>query len=224
LVAFLISIFIWGLGLFFLRPSPADLRESIPGYWESFRDVKGAFWLGVIFILAFFIFSGGAFYELEKHWLLILGSTNFEAFKPLWFVQAVTSNFININWQHLWVNLLFLGVLSIYERRVGARRFLTIFILSGIFSSTSVFFSSEVAVSVGSSGGLAGVAAAFILDVPKLKWREYALGLSIVVLLLGLSTFPDNDIEWLKSEVDTLAHFMGLLCGAAFCRCFPING
>jgi len=127
MLIFLLTILVWFACLFFFRPNPTDLQAKIPSYWESFKKIQATFWLGIFLILAFFIFSGGTFIDLNEDWLATLGLHNVYLFSPWWFVQAITHNFIHINLLHLLGNLTFLAILSLYERKVSAGRFFSSF-------------------------------------------------------------------------------------------------
>ena len=65
------TLFIWFLGLFFLRPMPSDLKEKIPSRLESFKKIQTTFWLGVFFCPLFFFFSNGNFDELDDTWVVL---------------------------------------------------------------------------------------------------------------------------------------------------------
>ena len=66
-----------------------------------------------------------------------------------------------------------------YERDVGGKRFLIVFLLSGIVSSVSVLLVSEDVISAGASAGLLGMGAAYFLDNPALTTKDYIIGIVI---------------------------------------------
>ena len=222
MVLFLVTLLVWIVTLFFIRPHPSDLQARMPGYWESFKGIPATFSLGIFLIFSFFVFSGGTFIELNNNWFLILGVNNFATFSPWWFVQTVTKNFIHCNQIHLWMNLAFLGMLSLYERNVQAKRFLTVFFISGILSSISIFFVSGQQISAGASGGVFGLAAAYFLDIPKLTLKEYFWGCGLILLLfLMFSLFGNDKVAGVTFKVDHLGHVFGLMFGAIFCKLCP---
>lgn len=220
---FLTTIFVWTIILFFVRPNPSDLQAKIPSHWESFKGIQATFWLGIFLIITFLIFSGVTFNELNKDWFAILGINNLGIFTPWWFVQTVTHNFIHVNRLHLWTNLSFLGMLSLYERNVKARRFLIVFLLSGTLSSISMLFVSSPGVAAGASAGLFGLGAAYLLDTPKLTLKEYILGFGVIIFLFLILSYTENDrvVDSLSFKVDHWGHAFGLIFGAIFCKLFP---
>jgi len=216
------TLFIWFLGLFFLRPMPSDLKEKIPSRLESFKKIQTTFWLGVFFCTIFYFFSNGNFDELDDTWFLIFGINNIELFSPWWFFQALTNNFIHINFVHLFSNLSLLAILSLYERNVGAKRFLTVFLLSGIFSSVSVFFISEDIISSGASGGLLGIGTAYFLDNPTLKSKDYIIGVALVIFIYFF-VFQESEQASENFRIDEIGHILGIICGGIYCKLFPRN-
>lgn len=220
---FILTVTLWTAGLFFFRPKPSDLQAEIPGYLESFKNIQATFWLGICLTVTFFVLSAGAFDTLDEHWFNILGVSSFDLFTPGWFVSTVTHNFIHIDALHLWTNLLFLGILSLYERNVKARRFLVVFLFSGILSSVSMLFVSDPTISAGASAGLFGLAAAYMLDIPKLAPKEYLSGVVVLLLLFVVLSFTGDKGTTGSSAVtiDTLGHVFGLMTGIIFCKLFP---
>ena len=217
---FLISIVVWFSALFFLKPNPADLRAKILTRLESFKKIKATYALGMSFIIVFFITSDGTFIKSDDTWLGLLGINNIEKFTLLWFAQTFTSTFVHINFlSHLLPNLVFLGILSFYERGVSTGRFIAVFLFGGVLSSASVLLQSEPMGSVGASGGLCALAGACLLDTPGLRRRDYALGFCLIAFVLLASSFSET--KGLNFEVDFWAHALGLIFGALFCKLFP---
>lgn len=205
-----------------MRPNPSDLQTKIPSYWESFKNIQATFWLGIFLILVFFIFSGGGFIDLNEDWLAILGVNNFNLFTPWWFVQAFTHIFVHKNLWHLLTNLIFLGVLSLYERKVSAGRFLAVFLFGGVLSSTSIFLISKPVIAVGASAGSFALAGAYLLDTPGLTRKDYILGLGLMFLFLLVNFFDTMEsAEKFNFEIDFWGHAFGLIFGLVFCKFFP---
>jgi membrane associated rhomboid family serine protease len=79
-------------------------------------------------------------------------------------------------------------------------------------------------VSVGASAGLFGLAAAYLLDIPKLTFKEYLLGFGTIIFLFLIFSFAENQkktVDSLSFEIDTWGHLFGLLFGLIFCKLFP---
>jgi rhomboid protease GluP len=223
MIQFILTITLWTAGLFLFRPKPSDLQAKIPGYLESFKKVQGTFWLGILLIAIFMILSGGTFDKLSENWFYTLGMSSFDLFTPCWFVSTITHNFIHIDALHLWTNLSFLGILSLYERNVQAKRFLIAFLVSGVLSSISMLFVSDPTISAGASAGLFGLAAAYILDIPKLTPKEYLPGVVMLLFLFVIFSLAGNENTTgsVAVTVDTLGHVFGLVSGIIFCKLFP---
>lgn len=215
------TIFTWFLGLFFLLPKPSDLKAEIPSKWKSFKNIQATFWLGIVLCVAFLVFSNGTFDQINDNWFAILGINNVETFTPWWFVQMFTHNFIHINFLHLLTNLSVLGILSLYERNVCAKRFLSVFLFAGILSSFSILFISEEIISTGASAGLLGLGAAYFLDNPKLTMKEYAVGIILIFftyLMLGLQAEKEIGENF---NTDELGHIFGLILGVIYGKLLP---
>ena len=218
---FLSIILVWFLGLFFLRPKSSDLKAKIPTKWESFKKIQTTFWLGIVLCLVFLVSSKGAFVQIDDKWFVIFGVNNVKILTPWWLIQTFTHNFIHIDLLHLLTNLSFLGLLSLYERKVGAKRFLGVFLFSGVLSSISVLFASGPTVSAGASAGLLGLGAAYLLDNPKLTVKEYVIGVALIFFIYWMLRFQSEQGATGNYNIDEWGHILGLLSGAAYCKLFP---
>jgi len=216
------SVIFWTLILILVRPKPASLRDPIPNHWQSFVKIQMTYWLGVSWIVIFYISSSQSFAEISEEWLVEYGVNNVEIFTPRWFLQLFTNGFLHLNFLHLYLNIVMFGLLSLYERQVGSKRFLTVFLVSSVLSSLSILLLREPTVSVGASSGIFGIAAAYMLDSPKLNIKEFLIGvLTILILFLFLSLAEDD--KGIDLDIDHLAHLSGILFGAAYCKLFPRN-
>lgn len=135
----------------------------------------------------------------------------------------VSYMFVHGNLFHLLGNMLFLWVFGDnVEDAMGHLRFLMFFIMCGVFAGLAHTFAlrgSEIPV-IGSSGGVAGIVAAYLMLHPKVKiwvlalWRipikisaAWVLGFW-VLLQVGAAVLSDADgIAW-------WAHVGGLVAGA----------
>ncbi len=221
MILFFSTLILWCFVLIFLRPYPSDLHAKTPTIWESFKEIQATFWLGILLSLIFLLSSDGSFKQINEIWWRVFGVNNSNFETPFWIVQAFTHNFIHLNLIHLLSNLTLLGMMSLYERKVKIKRFLTIFLLSGIFSSISVWFISEPAISAGASAGLFGLAAAFILDQEKMTLKEYAMAISFIFFLYFMLSFQSNQNQSNSFKTDELGHILGLTFGILYCIIFP---
>lgn len=221
MVLLIVIISLWWAGLFFSCPKPSDLRAKIPGRWESFKQIQATFWLGVVLCITFFVFSEGAFGQIGEDWFLMFGVSNVETFTLRWFMQTFTHNFIHIDLLHLLTNLSFLGLLSLYERRVKAKRFLAVFLFAGAVSSISVLFVYDPVITAGASAGLLGLGAAYFLDNSRLTVKEYVQGIGLVFLVYWMLSIQSGSPKVELYQIDEWGHILGLIAGILFCKVFP---
>lgn len=129
--------------------------------------------------------------------------------------RLLTSMFLHVGVMHLAFNGYALFVIGTeLERLMGPGRFLTIYLLSGLFGSLASYALSD-SLAAGASGaifGIIGALAAFFLVHRKLlgTWGNRRLGNIALVLVLNLI--------WGFSQpgrIDNLAHVGGLLAGFA---------
>lgn len=214
MVLFVVTLLVWAVALFSLRPAPADLRAQMPSRWQSFTQIQATFWLGVVLILAF--------YFVSNEWLARLSISNADMLSPTWFVQTLTHNFLHLNLVHLSSNLVALGWLSLYERRVGPRRFLFIFVVGGMLSAVSLFLEPSLVIAAGASSGLYALAAAYFVDRPDQTMKNYLIGAVVLAAaFVCFSILEQWDGRTSTFEVDTWGHLAGLICGLIICAVFP---
>jgi len=191
---------------------------------EDFKKIRATYWLGVCLIIVFWVTSEGNLIVSDDYWLIRLGVNNIEGFNFGWLRESITHIFIHANWLHSITNLLFLGLMSIYERRVGAKRFIAVFMISGVLSATSVWFSEPI-VAMGASGGLMGLAAGYVVDVPKQTLKEYLVGAGMVLIVFAIMMTYQN-IKFSHPadlNIDNLGHLFGLVIGLIYCKFHTIN-
>jgi membrane associated rhomboid family serine protease len=136
-------------------------------------------------------------------------------------VQIVTHMFMHGDERHLLFNMLglfFLGPLV--ESALGPKRFLTLYILSGLFATFLHMLFSPGAV-VGASGAVYGILAAFATMFPNIelmlmfipvpvKAKYMALGLLAIGLYMGFAGSSDG--------IAHLAHVGGAIMGFILIR------
>jgi membrane associated rhomboid family serine protease len=84
-------------------------------------------------------------------------------------ITLITSLFLHTGWLHLLTNLVYLGVFgSAVENVVGARRFLGLYLMTGLLGGLAhvVLSPESVRPAVGASGAVAGVMAAYLMLFP----------------------------------------------------------
>ncbi|MHB8074787.1 rhomboid family intramembrane serine protease [Desulfosporosinus fructosivorans] len=124
-----------------------------------------------------------------------------------------SSTFIHIGIIHLAFNLYALWALGpLTEESLGHRRFLIIYILSGLGGSIASFFFSPV-LSAGASGAIFGLLGALLYYSYKRPalWRS-GLGMNLVVVILINLGFG-----FVQPGIDNFAHLGGLITGTLTC-------
>ncbi len=146
--------------------------------------------------------------------------TNYLALNPYYLLQRpwtlITYMFVHANFDHIFWNMLFLFLFGIeLERRIGEKRFLIIFFLSGIIAALAQLFISP-GVLVGASGALYGVMGCLALIAPEIRvLLFFVIPLSIraaVVLyaIIDFISFGSSD------NIAHMAHITGLLVGIVY--------
>lgn len=136
-------------------------------------------------------------------------------FRPLtmegqWW-RLLTCCFLHIGIIHLLMNmyaLVFIGILL--EPLLGAKRFISAYLLTGIASSVTSLYWHDTTISAGASGAIFGMYGVFLalLTTNVVKKAERKALLSSIVLFVGY-----NLVYGTKSGVDNAAHVGGLLSG-----------
>jgi len=123
-----------------------------------------------------------------------------------WF-RLVTSVFLHSNWLHIGFNMYVLFLLGPpLERVLGHGRFATLYLVSGIGGSIASYaFSPANTLSVGASGAIFGLMAAWIVVGRRLN-RDT----SQVVVLLGINVV----LGFVVPGIDWRAHLGGAVTGA----------
>lgn len=210
---------VWVGGLTMYRPKPESLREKPVPYLTNLVQSKVTLLLGLGSIGVYAITSNQHDTALE----MILALNNQTAFGGWTFVQLFTNTFVHFTLVHLLSNLFLLGLLSVYEKRVGGIRFLQVFFVSALFANASILFYSEPVLSAGISAGVAGLMAAYVLDHKNVSARQYLIGFASALLIftaLQLQAYLDIDTENIDIQIDFLGHFFGFIVGALFVRMF----
>jgi TPR repeat protein/membrane associated rhomboid family serine protease/Flp pilus assembly protein TadD len=218
---FLIVTILYIVSLVLWRPRQISLKEKRPGYWDNVQSVKATLILGISLSFIFWLTSGLEFKETRHGAFGILGISKAGLTEFSAYFQVITRNFIHINLGHLISNLVGLICLSHYERRVGSRRYMMIFFLSGVFSSLlEIPFYGQM-VSAGASAGIFGLGAAYFTDYKNLSKRDWLHSILIGTCIGLLFSFPNKPIQD-SIQIDYWGHFFGAVSGVILCRLFPI--
>ncbi len=128
--------------------------------------------------------------------------------------RLFTSMFLHIGLMHLFFNAYALVVIGTeLERLYGPWRFLTVYLLSGLYGSLASY-AFNVSLSAGASGAIFGIigalAAFFLLHRERLgAWGRSRL--ANIAILIAINLF----LGFTQPGIDNLAHIGGLLCGLA---------
>lgn len=123
-----------------------------------------------------------------------------------WF-RIVSSVFLHAGWLHIAFNMYVLYVLGPpLERVLGHGRFLTLYLLSGIGGAVaSYWFSPVTTLSVGASGAIFGLMAAWII-----VGRRLNTDVTQIIVLLGINVA----LGFVLGGIDWRAHLGGAVTGA----------
>lgn len=150
---------------------------------------------------------------------MLLGLSNLKEFSMLWPIQFLTHLTIHVDLKHLVANLSGLALTSLYERRVGTKRFLAVASVSALSSGLSIFFFGNAVVVCGISGGVCGLAAAYFIDFQDVRGKDLVMALaSFTVLFIFFSYTASNSLEFSSSRVDHWGHIFGAIGGILYCR------
>lgn len=118
-------------------------------------------------------------------WRADWGMVPFLAMEEPW--RLVTSAFVHAGLFHIGMNMFVLWQIgSQLEPVLGRVRFVVIYLLSAIGGSVAVYFlSPEVSLTVGASGAVFGVIAAYLIVLRKLRlpYQQFALFVGVLLVL-----------------------------------------
>ena len=186
----------------------------------------------IILIICTLIFLSQILSPNNNYWIYYFG------FKPLslyqnvtypsfpGFLTLITSLFLHGGWMHFLGNMLYLWIFADnVEDKLGTRKFIYFYLISGIFASlTQAFFniSSEVPM-IGASGSIAGVLGAYLYYFPKAKvlvlipfFIIFTIKVQAYVLLIFWFLYQFLNLSNVDSSVAWLAHIGGFVFGYFF--------
>lgn len=227
MILFAICTLLYALALLLVRPAPASLKAEAPGFGQHVASIKVSLLLGLGLMGIFLFTSAAGFIETETGILESFAMRGGWALDARTLLRVLAHWLLHIDIGHLIANLVLLGLLSVYERRVGAQRFLAVLLAACLASAPSAFFYPESTVICGISGGLFGLAAAYFVDERALTTKDWLTGIALFAVIVGLFMLNDalrgssaNDLDY---EIDHLGHFLGALGAIAYCRLRPLR-
>ncbi|WP_423793020.1 rhomboid family intramembrane serine protease [Methanocaldococcus indicus] len=150
------------------------------------------------------------------------------AFWPQLFIkypwQIITSIFVHSTITHLLFNMFVLFIFGLsLERLIGSKRFLFLFLASGIFGNIAYLFYSILTNSyfpvVGASGAIYGILGTLAILKPDMKVVIFPLPVPIcirwvilILTLIDIILLPYSE----KDRIAHVSHLSGLLFGVAY--------
>ncbi|MGI4849591.1 MAG: rhomboid family intramembrane serine protease [Janthinobacterium lividum] len=217
-------------------PASSQPARARHGYHEQERDFLERMrllapvpWVTITLILlntavwAATIALGASAYQPSSAFLLTWGGNAASEVQHGQWWRLLSAIFLHGGVKHLAMNMLGLAYAgTAVERIYGKRQYLLLYLACGMAGSAlSLHFSAQQAVSVGASGAVFGVAAAYLVSImqhgkllPKAYTRHalWSLGFFIVYSLLqGL----------LDTGIDNAAHIGGLAAGSLLALVLP---
>jgi len=208
--------------LLFYRPLPDSIKANPLSLSDNYRAIKASLFLGPFFLIVFLFTSDLEFLVVNKNLYDLFALNNAREITPYWPIQAITHLFIHSDLYHVAANVSGIGLASVYERRVGSKRFISVFAAACVASIPSIFFYPTSTAICGISGGVFGLAAAYFTDHDNLTTKEWfyavLLGTFLMVLFLIQGEFKSNSNEYLQLRVDHIGHLMGFIGAIMYCR------
>ncbi len=202
-------------GKYYYAPDSAPTRRRSPAFRSLNRAISViksnySLMILVIAIISFFLeyIIPGYSAALELNPLEITS-------RP-W--TLVTHMFLHADPLHLLLNMLFLFFVGPeLERRIGGKRFLAVFFLSGItaaigYSLWSVFVIKSIAPAVGASGAIMGIFACLAILAPDIQLYIYFIPMKITYALIFF-TLLDLLLIGSGDTIARSAHLTGVVAG-----------
>ncbi|HEY9246107.1 MAG TPA: rhomboid family intramembrane serine protease [Candidatus Methanoperedens sp.] len=135
-------------------------------------------------------------------------------------LNLVTHIFLHLNFSHLLFNMIFLFFIGPeLERRIGGRRFLAVFFLSGVTAGIGYavwsILNNDIGYAVGASGALFGIFACLVILAPDMYLYIYFVPMKITHALVFF-IITDLALGWLLGQADPVgrsAHLTGIAAG-----------
>lgn len=225
LFAFCLSAY-W-LTLLSIKPAPLSLKAEVPSFGQNAMSIRISLLLGPLLLGIFLLTSNFGFTETDPAIIdgyAMRGGWALDARSPL---RGLAHGLLHIDIKHVLTNVLALGVLSVYERRVGARRFVAVLLVACLVSTFSALFYTATTRLCGISGGLFGLAAAYFVDERAMTTKDWLIAIAFFGFVIGLLTL-DGELRSagklaVNFQIDHLGHFLGALGAVAYCRLRPLS-
>jgi membrane associated rhomboid family serine protease len=227
MIFFIIFSLLYSIILLLIKPSPKSLKAKPLTFWENFYQIRASLFSGLAILFIFFVITRFSFTTVDENIFSLLCLTNNFTELSLVPTQAITHLFIHGSLIHLLSNVIGLGLTSVYERRVGWRRFLSVLAVGSLASVPSIFFYSEPVTVCGISGGVFGLGAAYFTDGAGLTTKEWMTSVLLFGMLASLLTLQGEfttAVNALDMQVDHLGHAMGAVGAILYCRIKPSPG
>ncbi len=208
-----------------IRPGPASLRQTKPTLYQNFLSVRATLGSGVLLLIVFFCTSKFEFLELDGQVYERFALHRGENAHEFWSASIFTHLFLHINLDHLLANVFCMGLTSLYERRVGPKRFLMVLLVSSLASIPSALFYPQGLAFCGISGGVLGLAAALFTDHEGLSSKEWIQAIVFFVIFFAALSLgemrraPRN--ASLGLQIDHIGHVLGAMAAVLYCRMAP---
>ena len=157
------------------------------------------------------VFFGLGFISFDTIDLYRLGGVEKNAVLNGDWWRLFTAMFLHGGFMHIVSNLFTLFFIGIFaESIIGPKRFILIYILSGLGCSLTSIYWHDNTVSVGASGAIFGLAGALIaLNLMK----SYSEKINLQILIISIIYIGYNLLMGLFTNFDNAGHIGGLLTG-----------
>ena len=212
------------LGLLLIKPNPNSLKAVPLTYAQNFKLIRASLCSGLFLLFIFLIISNYDFLIADDRIYYLLALNNNIEMIMLWPFQLITHLIIHVDFWHLIINVSGIGIASVYERRVGAKRFLSVLVVGSVASIPSIFFYSETIAISGISGGVVGLFAAYFTDRDELTTKEWCAAIfyfTIIMLLFSVDGYSVSSLQ--EYQTDYIGHIFGVLGVIIYCRFKPLQ-
>jgi len=200
--------------LLFLKPAPNNLKSPPLTGVQNIKAIKASLFLGILISTIFFFTSNFTFIDTNEAFYQYLALNNNPDLSHLWPIQLITHLFIHVNFIHIICNVCGCGLVSVYERRVGTKRFL---IVLSVASLTSI-------PSIGSITDLLKWFSPIKLFIFERKPRNQVSGVGFQVSIVRNYAFSETTLGksgHLRGRKKSTIHFEGFRCRVQYSAPMP---